>query len=125
MEDRRRAWYEIFAKARLEKTHRILLRLDDAKREVRRWNSPRPSSGEPACRASRSRPKSSGPHPCQQVIRHAYAFTGVNPLAYGEVYNYRFDVSEMKDPIVTTITAGGWSWVPVTTGKGLGPGTSD
>jgi hypothetical protein len=49
----------------------------------------------------------------------AYAFTGVNPLSWGEAYNYRFDVSEMKDPIVAVATGAGWSFVPVTTARGL------
>jgi hypothetical protein len=45
----------------------------------------------------------------------AYAFTGVNPLDFGQAYKYRFDVSEMKDPIVDTILTSGWSYVPVGT----------
>jgi len=48
-----------------------------------------------------------------------YAFTGVSPRDWGQVYNYRFDVSEMKDPIVEVVTGAGWSFVPVTTKSGL------
>lgn len=42
-----------------------------------------------------------------------YAFKGINPLDYGQVYNYRFDVSEMKDPIAGIVTDGGWTFRPV------------
>ena len=48
-----------------------------------------------------------------------YAFTGVNPLDWGQVYSYRFDVSEMKDPVVAVVAGAGWSFVPVTTKRGL------
>ena len=49
----------------------------------------------------------------------AYAFTGVDPLDWGQVYKYRFDVSEMKDPVIAVTTGAGWSYVPVTTRGGL------
>lgn len=35
------------------------------------------------------------------------------------MYSYRFDVSEMKDPVVAVVTGAGWSFVPVTTKRGL------
>lgn len=50
---------------------------------------------------------------CSCCLRSA--FTGVNPLQFGEAYNYRFDVSEMKDPIIEVVTQSGWKFVPVLT----------
>jgi len=53
----------------------------------------------------------------------AYAFQGVNPLDFGEVYKYRFDVSEVKEPLTEIITGSGWSFVPVVS-KGSSPANS-
>ncbi len=49
----------------------------------------------------------------------AYAFKGVNPLDYGQVYNFKFDVSEMKNPIAEVVTGAGWTFRPVLTKKKL------
>lgn len=48
-----------------------------------------------------------------------YAWRGLDPLDHGKVYDYRFDVSEMKQPLVEVVTGAGWSFVPVTTQGGL------
>jgi hypothetical protein len=107
-------WYEMFAKAGLSKSHRIYLRLDEAKHEARvleetwevEWEA-----GVP--RFSLSAKKFQGRTLGSKSFGTAYAFTGVNPLRFGQAYSYRFDVSEMKDPLVVVITASGWAWVPV------------
>src|SRR4030042_554180 len=41
-----------------------------------------------------------------------YAFKGPDPLSFGKVYQYRFDVSEMKRPIIEIVTGSGWDFVP-------------
>ena len=109
-------WVEIFAKAGLEKTHKIYVTLLDKDSEVRvleeswdlEWSAgvPRMSVSAEAFRGRTLGSKSFGT---------AYAFKGVNPLDYGQVYNYRFDVSEMKDPIADVVTGAGWTFRPVTT----------
>jgi hypothetical protein len=48
-----------------------------------------------------------------------YAFKGVNPLDYGQVYDYRFDLAEMRDPVAEVITDGGWTFRPVTSKRKL------
>jgi hypothetical protein len=109
-------WYEIFAKAGLEKSHKIYLGLDEGKHEARaleeawevEWRAGVPS-------LSLSMQKQQGRTLFSKSAGTAYAFTGVNPLDFGQAYSYRFDVSEMKDPIVDTILAAGWTYVPVTT----------
>jgi len=45
----------------------------------------------------------------------AYAFT--ETLAPGQVYNYRFDTRELKQPIQETVTSCGWTYKGVTFGK--------
>jgi hypothetical protein len=109
-------WYEIFAKAGLTKAHRVYLGLNEAKREARaleeawdvEWRA-----GVPSTRLSVE--KRQGRTLGSKSFGTAYAFTGVNPLDFGQAYSYRFDVSEMKDPLVETITGSGWSYVPVMT----------
>lgn len=112
------AWYETFAKAGIEKTHKIHLRLDETEHEVRALEETWEVSwraGIPVLQMSVE--KFQGRTFGSKEFGRAYAFTGVNPLQFGEAYNYRFDVSEMKDPIIEVVTQGGWSFVPVV-GKG-------
>jgi len=45
----------------------------------------------------------------------AYAFT--ETLAPGQVYNYRFDTSEIKKPLHEAVTSCGWTWKGVAFGK--------
>jgi len=113
-------WYEIFAKSGLEKSHRILLVLDEAEHEVRALEQAWEVSwtaGVP--QLSVSAEKFQGKTFGTKSFGSGYGFTGVDPLDWGQVYKYRFDVSEMKDPVVEVVTAAGWSFVPVTTKGGL------
>jgi len=109
-------WYEIFAKAGLEKSHRILLVLDEKENEVRALEQSMDvewSAGVP--NLSFSAEKFQGRTLGSKSFGTAYAFKGVNPLDFGEVYKYRFDVSEMKEPLTEVVTGAGWTFVPVTT----------
>lgn len=110
------SWYEIFSKAGLKKSHRIYLLLDDGKHEVRALEESLDVEWEAGVpRLTLSVEKFQGRTLGSKSFGTAYAFTGVNPLTFGEAYNYRFDVSEMKNPIIQTITSSGWSYVPVAT----------
>ncbi|MCA1735478.1 MAG: hypothetical protein LC739_05000 [Actinobacteria bacterium] len=110
------AWYEVFAKAGLEKVHKIHLRLDKSEHEVLALEESWEVSwraGVPALTLSVE--AFQGRTFGSKEFGRAYAFTGVNPLQFGEAYNYRFDVSEMKDPIIEVVTQSGWKFVPVLT----------
>jgi hypothetical protein len=108
-------WYEIFAKAELKKTYRILLLLDDAAREVRAleetgelsWKAGVPS-------ASFSAEFFRGRTLAQKEFGTAYAFKDKSPGSFGKVYEYHFDVNDVKEPLIEAVTAAGWSYVPVT-----------
>jgi hypothetical protein len=109
-------WYEIFGKAGLSKAHRIYLRLDESEHEVRVLEEAWEVSWQAGVpKLSLSMEKFQGRTLGSKSFGTAYAFTGINPLNFGEAYRYRFDVSEMKDPLITTITNSGWTWVPVQT----------
>ncbi len=109
------AWYEIFAKAGLEKVFRIHLKIDESSRQVRAkdyeytlsW-----SAGLPRLELS----KSSSRGQMQSVqFGSGYAFT--EELRPGEVYNYRFSTGELKTPIQGAVTGCGWTYKGVTFGK--------
>ena len=113
-------WYEIFAKAGLEKSHKLLLVLDESEHEVRVLEQAWEVSWRAGTRQLRlSAEKFQGRTFGSKSFGTAYAYTGVNPLDWGQVYQYRFDVSEMKDPVSTVVVDAGWTYVPVTTKGGL------
>jgi hypothetical protein len=109
------SWYQIFAKAHLEKAFKILMRLDDAAKEVRavdqewsvEWRAGVPQLGL-AASAFRGQTMSI-------EFGKAYGFT--EQLNVGEIYNYRFATSELKDPLQKAVAAVGWRWRPVAFGK--------
>jgi hypothetical protein len=42
-----------------------------------------------------------------------YAIKDKTPLEVGKVYEYKFDVDEIRGPIEAVVKEGGWEWVPV------------
>ena len=110
------SWLEIFAKAGIQKSHRIYLTFEPSATEVRvleeswdvEWRA-----GVPEMRVSAEafRGRTLG----SKSFGTGYAFKGVNPLDYGQVYNYKFDVAEMKEPLTEVVTGSGWSFRPVMT----------
>lgn len=109
------AWYEVFAKAGLEKVFRVLMRLDAAEGEVRavdqewtvQWHAGVPSL---SLSAEAFRGQKRGIE-----FGNAYAFTEQGQ--YGQVYRYRFSTSELKTPLQEAVLAGGWAWRGVAFGK--------
>lgn len=108
-------WYEIFAKANLTKVFRIYMKFDEAKHEVRakdeeftlEWRA-----GVPSLSVSAS--KFSGQKTSME-FGTAYAFT--EEFKPGQVYNYRFNTSEIKKPIQEAVTACGWTYKGIAFGK--------
>lgn len=109
-------WYEIFAKAKLEKSHTIRLGLSQKDNEVRVLDESREvewRAGVPTL--SGSIEVFRGRTLVDKEYETVFAWKGPNPLDYGQVYEYSFDVSEMKDPIAKVVTSNGWTFRPVTT----------
>ena len=109
------SWYEIFAKAKLEKVFRIYLKLDADKHEVRaqdheytvQW-----TAGIPKL----SMAVSSFKGQMNSVeFGSGYAFT--ETLAPGQVYKYKFNTNELKKPLQDAAAACGWSYKGVSFGK--------
>jgi hypothetical protein len=108
-------WHEIFAKAGLSKVFRIYLKLDPAAHEVRAvdreytvaWSAgvPKLTLSVTAFRGQKQ----------EMEFGKAYAFT--ETLRPGEVYNYRFNTKEIKQPIQDAVTRCGWTYRGVAFGK--------
>jgi hypothetical protein len=109
-------WYEIFAKAGLEKTFKVLMKFDEAKGEVRSvdqewtvaWRAGIPSL---ALAGSSFRGQKT-----EFSFGTAYAFKEED-LSFGKVYEYRFKTAEIKDPLIAAAQAAGWGWKAVAFGK--------
>ena len=43
-----------------------------------------------------------------------YGMKQLSPPEPGQVYDYEFDVNEIRGPIILTVEQSGWEWVPVT-----------
>ena len=43
-----------------------------------------------------------------------YGLKQLVPPEPGKVYDYKFDINEMRCPIILTVESNGWEWVPVT-----------
>ena len=109
------SWYEIFAKARLEKVFRIYLKLDAEKHEVRAQDheySVSWSAGVPSLKLAAS---SFQGQMTSVEFGSGYAFT--ETLSPGQVYKYKFNTSELKQPIQAAAAACGWSYKGVSFGK--------
>jgi len=108
-------WYEMFAKAGLEKVFKILIKLDVQAHEARavdqawsvEWRAGIPTLTLSA-EAFRGQTK-------EISFGTAYAFTEQGP--FGQVYNYRFSSSEIKTPLQDAVTKAGWTWRGVSFGK--------
>lgn len=108
-------WYEIFAKAGLSKVFRIYLKLDEAKKQVRAqdlayevsWRAGIPTL---SVAASAFRGQSTSVE-----FGASYGFT--EDFGIGEQYRYRFQTSEIKQPVQDAVTACGWVYKGVVFGS--------
>jgi hypothetical protein len=101
-------WYEIFAAAGLEKTFKVLMRLDEATHEVRsvdREFSVAWRAGVPQISLAVSTFRGQ-----QTSIEFGNAYGFTENLAPGVIYNYRFATKELKEPLQKAVAANGWRW---------------
>ena len=101
-------WYEIFAKAGVERVFKVLMKFDQAAGEVRavdqewevEWRA-----GVPAFSLAASGFRG---RKWEKSFGTAYAFR--EDGSYGKVYEYRFDTSELKAPLIEAAHKAGWGW---------------
>lgn len=109
-------WYEIFAKAGLEKAFQVLMKFDADKGEVRavdrewtvEWRAGVPSLNL-AVDTFRGQK-------VEMSFETAYAFRE-DDLTYGKVYEYHFSTKELKEPLREAALAAGWGWKGVAFSK--------
>lgn len=108
-------WYEIFAKASLEKVFRVRMKFDETDHELRTKDEEYEVSwraGVPALSISKS--KTMGQ---TQSIQFGAAYGFTEELRPGEIYNYRFNTGELKGPIQEVVTDCGWTYKGISFGK--------
>lgn len=108
-------WYEIFAKASLEKVFRIFLKLHEEKHEVRaldREYSVSWEAGVPSLSLETSKFRGQ-----KQTYEFGAAYAFTENLTPGQVYKYRFSTKELKEPLQDAVTGCGWTYKGVTFGK--------
>lgn len=101
-------WYEIFAKAGIQRVFKVLMKFDEAKGEVRavdqswevEWRA-----GVPVLTATSEGFRGQS---WEKSFEAVYAFR--EDLSWGEVYSYKFDTDEIKKPLVAAAQAAGWGW---------------
>jgi hypothetical protein len=108
-------WHEIFGKAGLSKAFRILIKLHAEEHEARavdREYTVAWSAGLPTVTLAASAFRGQS-----QKIEFGKAYGFTETLAPGQIYNYRFDTSEIKNPLQEAINSCGWTYKGVAFGK--------
>jgi hypothetical protein len=108
-------WYEIFAKAGIKRVFKVLMKFDAAKSEVRavdqewevEWRAGTPTL---SLKGSAFRGRK-----WEKSFETVYAFR--EDGSFGKVYDYRFDTSEIKGPLIEAAHGAGWGWRSVAFAK--------
>jgi hypothetical protein len=108
-------WYEVFAKAGIKRVFKVLMKFDENKGEVRasdqewevEWRAGTPTLSL-AGSAFRGRK-------WEKSFETVYAFR--EDGSFGKIYDYKFDTSEIKNPLTEAAHKAGWGWRGVAFGK--------
>jgi hypothetical protein len=112
------AWYGIFSKNKLSEAYRIIMLLDEQRHSVRffedygkiEWSAG--SSGlKPMVHYTQSFFRGRILFKKERAV--GYAFKDTWPPQPGKVYDYKFDVDELRGPLKAAVESSGWEWVPV------------
>jgi hypothetical protein len=115
-------WYGIFSKNRLSETYRACLLLDETRHSVRCYEelgSVNWSGGIKGLTPMVHYRKSffRGRILYKKELGKGYGIKQLSPLEAGKVYDYKFDINEIRAPIEAAVRENGWEWVPVTAKK--------
>ncbi len=112
-------WYGIFSKNKLTTAYRAFLLIDELRHSVRCYEEYRSltwsvgtTGQEPIVHYQKS--SFGGSILYKKTYGVGYGFRTTDPRSAGKVYEYRFDLDEIRNPIIATVEANGWEWVPVT-----------
>jgi hypothetical protein len=105
-------WWEAFQKAGLRKAYRLRLALDEGRHEVRAFEET--GSIEwgvgPQVRFQRSWFGGIVLYHKERAV--AYGLKSMAPPEVGKIYDYSFDVDEIKGPVIDIVTGAGWRFAP-------------
>jgi hypothetical protein len=112
-------WYGLFNKNGLRSAYRARLLLDEARHSVRCFEelgSVSWTAGDGGLIPSIHFQKShfGGRILFQNNWGVGYGGKQLSHPELGKVYEYKFDIDEIRGPIVDTVKENGWEWVPVT-----------
>jgi hypothetical protein len=108
-------WYEIFAKAGIERVFKVLMKFDEASGEVRaadqdwtvEWRA-----GVPALTLSAEAFRGQ-----KWEVSYEKVVAFREDLSYGQVYEYSFKSNEIKKPLQQAALDAGWTWKGVAFAK--------
>ncbi len=112
-------WYGIFSKSGLKDTYKARLLLDETRHSVRCFEelgSVTWSAGTDGLTPHISYQKTffRGRILYKKEWAKGYGIRELNPPEAGKIYDYKFDINEIRGPIIVTVEDNGWEWVPVT-----------
>lgn len=113
------AWYGIFSKSHFRQSYRAFLMVDEERHAVRCYEElgsldwVMGTNGlRPVVHYRRSFFR--GRILAKKEWGKAYAIKSPEGLEAGKIYDYKFDIDEIRQPIISTVVESGWEWVPVT-----------
>jgi hypothetical protein len=112
-------WYGVLNKSGLKQAYRALLLVDESRQSVRCCEELGAISWTVGLK---------GPIPAVSYARSffrgrilystryakGYGLKQLAPPEPGKIYEYKFDVNEIRGPIIVIVEESGWEWVPVT-----------
>lgn len=112
-------WYGVFNKSGLKRAYRALLQVDESRHAVRCYEelgSITWTAGLQGIIPAVSFQKNffGGRILYSKEYAKGYGLKQVTPPEPGKVYDYKFDINEIRGPIILTVESNGWEWVPVT-----------
>jgi hypothetical protein len=112
-------WYGVLNRNGLKQAYRAFLLLDEGRHSVRCYEelgSISWTTGVDGARptVSYSRSFIHGRILYSKEFAKGYGIKQLNPPESGTVYDYKFDINEIRGPIILTVEQNGWEWVPVT-----------
>jgi len=105
-------WWEAFQKAGLRKAYRLRLALDEGRHEVRAFEETGSIEWGVGPQVRYARSWFAGIVLFHKERAAAYGLKSLAPPEVGKIYDYSFDVDEIKGPVIDIVTGAGWRFAP-------------
>jgi hypothetical protein len=112
-------WYGVLNKNGLRQAYKALLLVDEARHSVRCFEELGTVSWTvglkgPIPTVSYARSFFRGRILYSKQYARGYGLRQLAPPEPRKIYEYKFDINEIRGPIIVTVEESGWEWVPVT-----------